>query len=89
MLHRRARGYSRDCGCAAGAASLAVAIAAIVTYVAVTGDLRAWSALVAVGVVFGASAAGKLAGLLLASVRLARLHRSLRRRLRVVHVDVH
>jgi hypothetical protein len=89
VLHRRARGYSRDCGCAAGAASLAAAIVAIVTYIAVTADLRAWTALVSVGVVFAASAAGKLAGLLLASVRLARLHRSLTRRLRVVHVDVH
>lgn len=89
MLHRRARGYSRDCGCAAGAAFLAVAILAMVTYVAATGDLRVWTALVALGVVFAASAAGKLAGLLVASVRLAWLHRSLTRRLRVVHVDVH
>jgi hypothetical protein len=89
VLHRRARGYSRDCGCAAGAAFLGAASVSIAAYVAVTGDLRVWTALAAVGVVFAASAAGKLAGLLVASVRLARLHRSLTRRLRVVHVDVH
>jgi hypothetical protein len=89
VLHRRARGYSRDCGCSAGAAFLAVAIGAIAAYVALTGDMRVRTAVVAVGVVFAAAAGGKLAGLLVASVRLAWLHRSLARRLRVVHVDVH
>ena len=91
-LYARAVAYSTDCGCALGAAFLAGAFVLASIYLAVTGiDLLTCG--IALAFVFVATAVGKLTGLLVASLKLALLRRSLSRRLRTerysAYVHVH
>ena len=88
----RAGAYSRDCGCGLGGAFLGGAVLLVAGYVAATGDLGARTLLGSVLALFLAASLGKLTGILVASVRLALLHRSLARHLRrgrSGHVHVH
>ena len=107
-LHSRAAAYSTDCvmhgtpvasrtaGPATGtmgAAFLAAALLLAVVYFASAGGLGFRSGLTGLAFVLVAALAGKLAGLLLASLKLALLRRSLSRRLRSegwsAHVHMH
>ena len=92
-LHSRAAAYSTDCGCTMGAAFLAAALLLAVAYFAFAGGLGFRSGLTGLAFVLVAALAGKLAGLLLASLKLALLRRSLSRRLRSegwsAHVHMH
>jgi hypothetical protein len=93
-LQARAVEYGRDCGCSVGALFLTVAVLLAVLYVVAWGGLDLRTGLVAVAFVFVAASVGKLAGLLLAALRLRLLGRSIARRLdrqqaRMGHVHVH
>jgi hypothetical protein len=90
-LAARARKHSRDCGCAMGGAFLAIATLLALAYFAATLDVSVRGVFAGVLFVLVATLLGKLIGLLLAWVRLARLYRSLSRRLQrgSDHVYVH
>lgn len=85
--------YNRECGCALSSFSLTATLLLVAGYFAVTGDLSVRSAAAGVALVLAAAAVGKAVGLLVASLRLALLRRSLSKRLRVHgrghHVYVH
>jgi hypothetical protein len=74
--------YNRECGCALGGASMVVALLAAVAYLIATETFGVGVAFAAVAFVFACSLLGKAVGLLVASLRLELLRRSLCRRLR-------
>ena len=79
-LQARARKYGRECGCALGGAFATAALVGAAVYLA-AGHLGVATAAASVLLVFVAAGSGKLLGLLLASLRLVLLRRSLVRRL--------
>jgi VIT1/CCC1 family predicted Fe2+/Mn2+ transporter len=87
-LQARAVAYSKDCGCTMGAAFFAGALLLAVTYLAVAG-LELSSCGIAVAFVFLATVVGKLTGLLVASLKLTFLRRSLSGRLRSERYSAH
>jgi hypothetical protein len=81
-LQARAAAYSSDCGCAMGAAFMAGASLVALLYFVFAHGLGFWPGLAGLAFVLVATMVGKLAGLLVASLKLAFLRRSLSRRLR-------
>ncbi len=79
-LAARARAHARDCGCATGGAFLGVALVLTVLYLAATADMRVRTLVASAAFVLLATLLGKVAGLLLAWLKLAALQRSLSRR---------
>ena len=91
-LRARAVTLGQECGCAMSGAFLAGAACLAIGYFVVTGLPSPLAALAAVGLVFAASLAGKLAGLAIARLRLLALRRTIARRLtttEVPHVHLH
>ncbi len=93
-LQARAVEYGRDCGCSLGGLFLTAAVVIAALYVVAWGGLDLRTGLAGVAFVFVAASVGKLAGLLLAAVRLRLLGRSIERRLdrhhaRIGHVHLH
>jgi len=91
-LRTRAATLGQECGCAMSGTFLVTAAALVAGYFASMGSLNLVSGLSAVGFVFVASLAGKLAGLAVARLRLLTLRRKILRRLsgnEVRHVHVH
>jgi hypothetical protein len=86
-LEARAVEYGRACGCSEGALFLAVAVVVTAVYVVVWGAVDLQTGIASLVFVFAAALVGKLAGLLLARLRLRLLGRSIARRLS--HVYVH
>lgn len=80
-LQSRAAAYSTDCGCKVGATFMAGALVLAAVYLAFAG-LGLETCGIGLAFVFVATMVGKLTGLLVASLRLAFLRRSLSRRLR-------
>lgn len=81
-VQRRMTRYNRECGCALGGATMAVALGATAAYMTATATIGIVPIVVAAGVVFASSLLGKAAGLAVASLRLELLRRSLERRKR-------
>jgi hypothetical protein len=92
-LQARATTYSQDCGCTMGVAFLAGSLLLALAYFTSTGDFNARRAIAGLLFVLGAALSGKAAGLVLASLKLALLRRSLLRKIRaqeyLKHVHVH
>jgi hypothetical protein len=85
---RRAR-YHRDCGCAMGGAFMVAALLASVVYIVVTARFAIGVIGAGIGFVIVCSLLGKAFGLLVASVRLGLLRRSLARRARRTREESH
>jgi hypothetical protein len=81
MFQARARAYSRECGCKLGGIFLAVSWVLGLAYFAARGELGLRTGIASFIFAVFASVLGKLTGLLLASVRLALLRRSLSKNL--------
>ena len=93
-LQARAVEYGRECGCSLGALFLTAAVVLAALYVVAWGGLDLRTGLASVAFVFVAASVGKLAGVLLAALRLKLLGRSIARRLdrqraRIGHVHLH
>jgi VIT1/CCC1 family predicted Fe2+/Mn2+ transporter len=92
-LQSRATAYSQDCGCTMGAAFLAGSLPLALAYVTLTDGLSVRRGIAGVVFVLVAALSGKASGLVLASLKLALLRRSISRRLRAEecfeHVHVH
>jgi hypothetical protein len=92
-LQARATTYSRDCGCTIGAAFLAGSLPLAFAYFTLTGGLSIRRGIAGLLFVLIASLSGKAAGLVLASLKLALLRRSILRKIRaqeyLKHVHVH
>lgn len=88
VLRARARAYARDCGCAMGGAFMLAGLLVSAAWLATSG-IGVARALLAGALILGATALGKATGLLIATVRLALLRRSIPRRPGGRHVDVH
>jgi hypothetical protein len=93
-LQARAVEYGRDCGCTLGALFLTAAVPLAALYVVAWAGLNLRTGLASVAFVFVAASVGKLTGLLLATLRLRLLGRSIARRLdrqraRIGHVHLH
>jgi hypothetical protein len=80
-LEARAVEYARDCGCTLGALFLTAAMLLAVLYLLVWGGLDVRTGSASIAFVLVAASVGKLAGLLLAALRLRLLGRSIARRL--------
>lgn len=83
-LQARARSHGQECGCAMGGFFLTGAVLLTVTYFATIGELRVRTGVGGVVFVFLAAGVGKLTGLLVASVKLLLLRRSLARKVQQV-----
>ena len=85
--------YNRDCGCAMGGVFLVAALLTFLVYMAVTAALAIDVIGAGIAFVVVSSLLGKTLGLVVASVRLGMLRRSLSRRARRTsgesHVYVH
>jgi len=85
--------YNRDCGCAMGGVFLVAALLTFLVYMAVTAALAIGVIGAGIAFVVVSSLLGKTLGLVVASVRLGMLRRSLSRRARRTsgesHVYVH
>jgi hypothetical protein len=81
VLQRRARDYSRECGCAMGGFFLVGASTLTMIYFATAGDLRLRTGIEGIVFVFLAAVIGKIVGRLIAAGRLVMLRRTLSRRL--------
>ena len=85
--------YNRDCGCAMGGVFLVAALVTFLVYMAVTAALAIDVIGAGIAFVVVSSLLGKTLGLVVASVRLGMLRRSLARRARRTsgesHVYVH
>ena len=85
--------YNRDCGCAMGGVFLVAALLTFLVYMAVTAALAIDVIGAGIAFVVVSSLLGKTLGLVVASVRLGMLRRSLARRARRTsgesHVYVH
>jgi hypothetical protein len=92
-LQARAAAYSRDCGCAMGAAFLVGSTLLATVYFTLVGGLSVQTAGAGLLFVLLAALAGKASGLGLAAIKLALLRRSIWQRLRTEerfeHVHVH
>jgi hypothetical protein len=92
VQRRRAR-YHRDCGCAMGGAFMVAALLTSAVYIVVTARFAIGVIGAGIGFVIVCSLLGKAFGLVLASLRLELLRRSLARRARRTpeenHVYVH
>jgi hypothetical protein len=92
-LQSRAAAYSQDCGCRMGAVFLAGSLLVTLASIAKAGGLTVWKGIAGLVFVLIAAMFGKAVGLVLASLKLALLRRSISRRLRAEecfgHVDLH
>jgi hypothetical protein len=85
--------YNRDCGCAMGGVFMVTTLLTTTVYIAVTARFAIGIIGVGIGFVMVSSLLGKAFGLVVASIRLGLLRRSLSRRARGTwgesHVYVH
>ena len=85
--------YNRECGCSLGGLFMIAALLTAIVYIAVTADISIAVAGAGIAFVVVSSLLGKALGLVVASVRLEMLRRSLSRRVRRKaggsHVYVH
>jgi nitrate reductase gamma subunit len=81
-LQSRAAAYSRDCGCAMGAAFVVGALLLSLSYFTLVAAPSFRTVIVGVVFVLAAALSGKAVGLLLAALKLALLRRSISRKLR-------
>jgi hypothetical protein len=92
-VHTRMARHNRDCGCAMGGMFLVAALIMAVVYIAVTARFAIGVIGAGIAFVMVSSLLGKAIGLVVASVRLGLLRRSLSRRVRRMwgesHVYVH
>jgi hypothetical protein len=88
VQRRRAR-YHRDCGCAMGGAFMVAALLTSAVYIVVTARFAIGVIGAGIGFVIVCSLLGKAFGLLVASVRLGLLRRSLARRARRTREESH
>jgi hypothetical protein len=92
-IHARMARYNRDCGCSMGGVFLVAAVLLLAVYLGVTTRFSVGVLGAGIAFVLVSSAVGKGVGLLVATVRLEVLRRSLSRRLSRMsgesHVYVH
>jgi hypothetical protein len=92
-VQARTARYNRECGCSLGGLFMVAALLAAVAFIVVTADFSIGVAGAGIAFVIVTSLLGKVLGLVVASVRLGMLRRSLLRRVRRVrgegHVYVH
>lgn len=90
-LQARAESYAGDCGCKIGAAFLSCSLLLTIVYLAIRGPLIisvsgplgfVFALAGAAAFIFGAAIAGKILGLLVASLKMASLKRFLLKRLK-------
>jgi hypothetical protein len=77
--------YNRDCGCALGGAMMAAALLTVIAYIALTTTFSLGVVGTGIALIVVCSMLGKALGLVVASVRLEMLRRSLSRRARRLH----
>jgi Mg/Co/Ni transporter MgtE len=79
--------YNRDCGCALGGVTMVAALLMVIAYIAMTATLSLGVLGVGIAFIVVCSMLGKALGLVVASVRLELLRRSLSRRARRLYEE--
>jgi hypothetical protein len=81
--------YNRECGCALGGVFMVAALLTVLVYIVVTASLSIGVFGIGIAFVLVSSLTGKVLGLVMASVRLELLRRTLSRRARRLRRESH